>query len=55
MRPRWSSRWSGTTARLHWLDDADHGYRVRKRVRQDPRSVFDQIADEVADFIADLV
>jgi uncharacterized protein len=41
----------GPNARLHWLDDADHGYRVRKRVRQDPRSVFDEIADQVAAFV----
>lgn len=40
----------GPRARLRWLEDADHGYRVRKRVRQDPRSVFDQIAAEVAEF-----
>jgi uncharacterized protein len=39
--------------RLHWLDDADHGYRVRKRQRQDPRSVFEEVADEVASFVAD--
>lgn len=40
-------------ARLHWLDDADHGYRVRKRVRQDPRPVFQEIAETVAEFTAD--
>jgi uncharacterized protein len=38
--------------RLHWLDDADHGYRVRKRHRQDPRGVFEEIAAEVARFVA---
>lgn len=41
----------GPRARLHWLDDADHGYRVRKRERRDPRSVFDEIADETRAFI----
>lgn len=39
-------------ARLHWLEDADHGYRARKRVRQEPRTVFDEIGDEVRAFIA---
>jgi predicted alpha/beta-hydrolase family hydrolase len=38
-------------ARLHWLDDADHGYRFRKRERRDPRPVFIEIADAVADFL----
>ncbi len=41
-------------ARLHWLEDADHGYRVRKRVRRDPRPVFEEIAAEVAAFVSDL-
>lgn len=41
----------GPLARLHWLEDADHGYRVRKRVRRDPRPVFDEIAEETAAFI----
>ena len=42
----------GPRARLHWLDDADHGYRVRKRMRTDSRSVFDEIAEEAAAFLA---
>jgi hypothetical protein len=42
----------GARAHLHWLEDADHGYRVRKRVRQDPRPVFTEIAEEVAAFMA---
>jgi uncharacterized protein len=37
---------------LHWLDDADHGYRVRKRQRRDPRSVFDEMAQVTAAFMA---
>lgn len=41
-------------ATLHWLEDADHGYKARKRVRQDPRSVFEEIADEVAAFVTTL-
>ncbi|HEX7036556.1 MAG TPA: alpha/beta family hydrolase [Pseudomonadales bacterium] len=41
----------GARARLHWLDDADHGYRVRKRERRDPRGVFDEIADETEAFV----
>jgi hypothetical protein len=39
-------------ARLHWLEDADHGYRVRTRVRRDSRPVFDEIAEEVGAFMA---
>jgi hypothetical protein len=42
----------GSQARLHWLEDADHGYRVRKRVRQDTRPVFGEIAEEAAAFVA---
>lgn len=41
----------GNRATLHWLEDADHGYRTRKRVRQDPRPVFDEIAEVTADFV----
>ncbi|MFU8817223.1 MAG: alpha/beta family hydrolase [Pseudomonadales bacterium] len=39
-------------ARLHWLHDADHGYRVRKRQRPDADSVFAEIAREIAGFVA---
>lgn len=42
----------GERACLHWLEDADHGYRVRKRARRDPRSVFDEIAEAVETFVA---
>lgn len=38
-------------ARLHWLEDADHGYRARKRVRRDPRPVFEEIAEAVDGFL----
>ena len=38
-------------ARLHVLSTADHGYRVRKRERKDPRSVFEEMADETAAFV----
>ncbi len=41
----------GARARLGWLEDADHGYRTRKRVRRDPRSVFEEIAAEVERFL----
>lgn len=44
----------GSRARLHWLDDADHGYRARKRERRDPRPVIDEVADEAAGFIGAL-
>jgi hypothetical protein len=39
-------------AELRWLDDADHGYRVRRRGRRDPRPVFDELGDYVAAFVA---
>lgn len=42
----------GPRATLHWLEDADHGYKVRKRVRQDPRPVFQEMAEVTAVFVA---
>ncbi len=41
----------GTRATLHWLEDADHGYKTRKRVRQDPRPVFEEMAEVTARFV----
>ncbi len=41
----------GDRATLHWLEDADHGYRARKRVRRDPRPVFRELAEAVAGFL----
>jgi predicted alpha/beta-hydrolase family hydrolase len=38
-------------ATLHWLDTADHGYRVRKRERTRPDSVFDEMAEAARAFI----
>jgi predicted alpha/beta-hydrolase family hydrolase len=38
-------------ARLHWLDTADHGYKVLKRKRTVPMDVFDELAGQAADFI----
>ena len=32
------------TAKLHWLDTADHGYRVLKRTRASAESVFEEMA-----------
>lgn len=40
------------TAALHWLDTADHGYRVLKRQRARADSVFDEMADAAQAFIA---
>lgn len=42
----------GPRATLHWLEDADHGYKVRKRVRRDPRPVFQEMADVTARFVS---
>jgi uncharacterized protein len=39
------------TATLHWLDTADHGYRVLKRSRKRPDSVFDEMAEVARAFI----
>lgn len=36
---------------IHWLHDADHGYKARVRERKDPRSVLEELADAVADFV----
>ena len=38
-------------AELHWLDTADHGYRVLKRSRASPEDVFDEIARVARDFV----
>jgi hypothetical protein len=40
------------TATLHWLDTADHGYRVLKRQRARTDSVFDEMAEVAQAFVA---
>jgi uncharacterized protein len=40
------------TAKLHWLDSADHGYRVRKSERVGKGGVFEEMAREVRAFVA---
>lgn len=39
------------TAELHWLDTADHGYKVLKRARQTDEDVFDEMARIARGFI----
>ena len=39
------------TASLHWLDTADHGYRVLKRTRARTDSVFDEMAEAARAFV----
>jgi predicted alpha/beta-hydrolase family hydrolase len=39
------------SARLHWLETADHGYRVLKRTRTRTDSVFDEMADTARAFV----
>jgi predicted alpha/beta-hydrolase family hydrolase len=39
------------SAKLHWLETADHGYRVLKRSRTRADSVFDEMAEAARDFI----
>ena len=38
-------------ATLHWVDTADHGYRVLKRSRQTEEDVFDEMARIAREFI----
>lgn len=38
-------------AELHWLDTADHGYRVLKRSRAAAEDVFDEMARVARDFV----
>ena len=38
-------------AQLHWLDTADHGYRVLKRTRTRTDSVFDEMAEAARAFV----
>jgi hypothetical protein len=39
------------TAKLHWLDTADHGYRVQKRQRASAEGVFDEMGRVARAFI----
>jgi predicted alpha/beta-hydrolase family hydrolase len=39
------------TAKLHWLDTADHGYRVLERSRARTDSVFDEMAETARAFV----
>ena len=39
------------TAKLHWLDTADHGYRVLKRSRARTDGVFDEMAEAARAFV----
>ena len=39
------------TAQLHWLETADHGYRILKRSRTNPENVFDEISRTAREFI----
>jgi len=45
----------GLQARLHWLDTADHGYKVLKRKRTLEIDVFDELASEAAGFMRALL
>lgn len=38
-------------AELHWLDTADHGYKILKRSRQSEEDVFDELARVTAGFM----
>ncbi|TNF90698.1 MAG: alpha/beta fold hydrolase [Gammaproteobacteria bacterium] len=38
-------------AELHWLDTADHGYKILKRTRQSTEDVFDELARVAAGFM----
>lgn len=40
-----------SSAELHWLDTADHGYRIQKRARTTDESVFEEMARAAREFI----
>jgi hypothetical protein len=39
------------TAKLHWLESADHGYRVLQRARAGKGNVFDEMARATREFV----
>jgi predicted alpha/beta-hydrolase family hydrolase len=43
----------GARAHLHWLDTADHGYKVLKRSRKSQLSVFEEMGGALARFLDD--
>jgi hypothetical protein len=45
----------GSRARVHWLETGDHGYRVLKRTRKNPESIFDELADAARAFIEEVL
>ena len=45
----------GPSAHLHWLETADHGYKILKRTRKNPESVFDEIGRTAHAFIEDVI
>ena len=45
----------GERAELHWLDTADHGYKVLKRTRASEEDVFDELARVAAGFMRRVV
>ena len=40
-----------SSAKLHWLDTADHGYKVLKRSRASSEDVFDEIGRVARAFV----
>jgi predicted alpha/beta-hydrolase family hydrolase len=45
----------GTPHTLHWLDTADHSYKILKRTRTHPLNVYDEAAQVARDFATALV
>lgn len=41
----------GLGSKLHWLETADHGYKVLKRTRQHPDDVFTEMTDQILEFV----
>ena len=41
----------GTHATLHWLDTADHSYKVLKRSRKSTTPIFDEMAQTIVEFV----
>ncbi|RMG23007.1 MAG: alpha/beta fold hydrolase [Bacteroidetes bacterium] len=45
----------GDKARLHWLDTANHSYKILKRSRQNPEDVFEEMARVSREWIDKLI
>lgn len=42
-------------ARIHWLETGDHGYKILKRTRKNPQSIFEELAGVACAFVEDVI